>query len=208
MSGHKRTKVERENDLARIADLHADGLSQREIAELIGVSQVQICKDLKEIYVRWAETEPPKKLAVTKGRLLTEIALNKKIMKQAWRDSLKPKETVAKKQVSTPGPVVGAGEAAQQQPDRERNEATLKTEDRDGNVSFMREVREYITLELDGHGLRKKAVEISGAEDGPPIRFINICRPASIPPPAPLGSDQPASPEADASPPPAIPKLT
>jgi hypothetical protein len=184
MPGHKRTKRQREQDLLIIAEMHAAGASQGEIAERFGLTQPQICQDLKLVQKLWSEDDK-KKLVIIKNRLLAEISANKKVMRQAWRDSLKPKDTVSKKQVSTPGGVMGAGDDAKQEPDKERNEASLKTEDRDGNAAFMREVREYIAMELDVHGLRKKAVEMSGSEDGPPVqlRFFEVCRPESVPRP-------------------------
>jgi predicted DNA-binding protein YlxM (UPF0122 family) len=208
MPGHSRTKGQRENDLVRIAEMHAQDMSQSEIAAALSVTQQQISHDLKEIYRRWAEPNP-KKLGVIKARLLTEIRLNKKIMRQAWRDSLKPKETASKKQVSTPGGVVAAGEDAR--PDRERNEASLKTEERDGNVAFMREVREYISLEIKLHGLNAPE-QLAVTDGGAPIKFIEIHRPASVPPPpiAPIGTTEASLPEGNADAgeaPPIIPKI-
>jgi hypothetical protein len=179
MSSHRRTKLQRENDYARIAELHAQGLSQREIAEQIGVSQVQICKDLKEIYRRWREPDKTK-LPIVKARLLAEIAANKKAMRQAWRDSLKPKEVTSQKQVSVTGEAKEGADGEVASGDRERKEASLRTEDRDGNVAYMREIREYIALECKMHGLfAPEQVQHSGGDA--PIRIIEIIRPSPGP---------------------------
>jgi hypothetical protein len=207
MRGRKRTRAQREDDLVRIADMHSLEMSQSEIAGALGYTQQQISHDLKEIYRRWSV--PGKlNLEAIKARLLLEIKANKKAMRKAWERSQATKETTTQKQIKTPGGVVGAGEDARVEPDKERQEASLKAEGRDGSVCFMREVREYISLEIDIHGLRKKSVEVSGAEDGPPIKFIAICSPASRPATGPAAITTPSPAEPDTAPPPAIPKLT
>jgi predicted DNA-binding protein YlxM (UPF0122 family) len=173
-----RTKNLREEQLPRIAELHAEGLSQREIAAQFGLSQSQICHDLKLIYERWAQPDP-RTLQVIKNKMLAEIAANKRVCRQAWRDSLKPKETISQKQVSTPGEVAGDGEHG---PDRNRDEIGKRVEERNGNVAFLRELREYMAMECKIHGLdAAHKVEMSGT-DGPPIRIIEVVLPASVPP--------------------------
>ena len=54
MPARKRTKAQREDDLLRIAEMHAQVMSQSEIAAVFGVTQPQICHDLKEIHRRWS----------------------------------------------------------------------------------------------------------------------------------------------------------
>ncbi len=53
--GPTRTKTQREADRAETARLDRMGFSQREIAQRIGVSSVQICHDLKTIRKRYVE---------------------------------------------------------------------------------------------------------------------------------------------------------
>jgi len=135
MPGHKRTKKHREEQLVRIAEMHASGMPQREIATQFGLTQGQICRDLKEIYQRWAAADSKPDLKVIRQRILAKLADLEKTYRQAWLDSLKPKEIVSKKQVSIPGEATGAGANLKTSADRERNEASLRTEERDGNVA-------------------------------------------------------------------------
>jgi len=90
MGGHKRTKQQREEELVWIAEMHGADLSQREITAALSLSQVQICKDLKEIYRRWAAGDKTT-LPVLKARLLAEIRGHKRLARKAWSDSLNPK---------------------------------------------------------------------------------------------------------------------
>jgi hypothetical protein len=135
------------------------------------VSQSQISKDVAAVYERWAERDA-KARTVAKGRLLNEIQLNKRIMRDAWEDSLKPREITSQKQIKTPGGIVGDGNDAKTEPDKERHEASLRTEQRDGNVAFMKEVREYIEMEAKILGLYAP----EPPEDHPreQIRFIYV----------------------------------
>jgi predicted transcriptional regulator len=55
MAAPKRTKFQRESDLARIAKMHLEQMSQYEIAAELGLSQPQVNYDLKEIEKRWRE---------------------------------------------------------------------------------------------------------------------------------------------------------
>jgi hypothetical protein len=50
----KRTPFERERDLEREARLYLEGLTQQEIAEVVGVSQQQVSDDLAEVRQRWS----------------------------------------------------------------------------------------------------------------------------------------------------------
>jgi hypothetical protein len=58
----------------------------------------------------------------------------------------------------------------------------LRTEERDGSVAFLRE-DQGVKAECEVHGLIGKKVEISGSEDGQPVRssssrftVLNLCR--------------------------------
>jgi hypothetical protein len=173
----KRTKFQREDDLVQIADLHLRGVRQVEIARRFGLSKAQICKDLAAVHARWRETSKPD-LETIKCRQLTKLEMLQKMHWEAWEVSQRPKEIVSKKQISTPGTTDG-----QEQADRERNEASIRTEERDGSVAFLKEVRECIKMECEIHGLTGRKVELTGSENGPPIQFIEVRRPPSAPPP-------------------------
>jgi transposase len=145
----KRAQGQRLHDLAVVADMLAKGMRQTEIAKHFNVSQSQISRDVAAVYEMWAERDA-KAIAMAKSKLLTEIQINKKVMRQAWEDSLKPREITSQKQVTTPGGARGkAGEEGDSEPDKERQEASLRTEQRDGNVQFMKELREYMRFEAE-----------------------------------------------------------
>jgi len=178
MPGHKRTKRQRQEDLVVIAEMCASGMSQREIADHFGLSQPQICHDLKKVYELWSEQDK-RKLTFIKNKVLAEISANKKEMRKAWRDSLKPKEKSSQKRISASAGVQGA-ENEQPAADRERSEVGLVTEDPHPNVPAMREVREYIKLECEIYGLINRKVEIGGDDNAPPIRIINVHEPKDV----------------------------
>jgi hypothetical protein len=180
MPGHKRTKLGREEQLPAIAQMHLDGFSQREIAAHFGLDQSQICHDLKLIARRWKEPDP-RKLMEIKNRLLTEIAGHKKAMKETWRNSLKQRETISKKQANTSGGVVGEGDKAKVKSDQERSEVSQKLEDPVPNVQAMRLVLDYLKLECEIHGLINRKFELKADEDAPPIRFIYVHEPPDVP---------------------------
>jgi hypothetical protein len=98
----------------------------------------------------WAERDA-KAIAIAKSKLLTEIQINKKVMRQAWEDSLR--EITSQKQITTPGGARGKAEEDDSEPNKERQEASLRTEQRDGNVQFMRELRECMRFEAEILGL-------------------------------------------------------
>jgi hypothetical protein len=57
MAANKRTKTQREAALARVAELDRDGFGQVAIARMLGVSQPQICYDLKQVRKRYRKTQ-------------------------------------------------------------------------------------------------------------------------------------------------------
>jgi hypothetical protein len=187
----KRTSQQREDELLVVAEMHAKHRTQREIAAHLGVSHQQICKDLKEIYRRWAEPDKPS-LAFYKARMLAKIRFHEKRMEHAWLGSLKPKETVSKKQVSTPGGVSGEGE--QPSPDRERNEASLRTEERDGNPAFLHSIEWCMEQEIKLRGLdAPQVLELEARKPLQFIRLIPVKRGENEPPPDPATGAPPGT---------------
>lgn len=55
--GRKRTRDERERDLAKIAEHYLRGYSHEQIAERVGLSRQQIGYDLKVLRERWRESQ-------------------------------------------------------------------------------------------------------------------------------------------------------
>lgn len=92
-SGSKRTKKQLERDRAETARLYLMGLPQYKIAEQIGVTQQQICYDLKRIRENWLKSALVDFNEV-KGRELDRIDLLEKEAWDAWRRSQLNAETV------------------------------------------------------------------------------------------------------------------
>jgi hypothetical protein len=79
-AGPKRTRTQREADLAETARLDRMGFSQREIAERIGVSSVQICFDLRKLRKRYVE-----QANVHAGERIGELlASYRDVRREAW----------------------------------------------------------------------------------------------------------------------------
>ena len=85
-AGPRRTKTQREADLAETARLDRLGYSQREIAAKIGVSCVQICYDLRTIRKRYARQamEHTRELVGETLALLRDV---RKEAHEAWERS-------------------------------------------------------------------------------------------------------------------------
>jgi hypothetical protein len=171
MSGHKRTKLRREDDLVRIAKLHADDLSQREIAVVFGVSQVQICKDTKEIYRRWAEPDK-RTLTFYKERMLAKVGSHEKLARGLLADSRKPKERHEVSLRRAPGGVVGEGEAAQAFSDKDVVSKKHVTESQSGNPAYLKSIEWCMDREIKLRGL--DAPQKLELEARKPIQFIEV----------------------------------
>lgn len=80
MAENKRTKEVRENDLVKISKLYLQGKTQREIAQVIGVSRVQISYDLKQIFTEWKA----ERISTFEERLLLELSKIDFLESEAW----------------------------------------------------------------------------------------------------------------------------
>jgi hypothetical protein len=92
-AGPKRTRTQREADLAETARLDRMGLTQRQIAERIGVSSVQICFDLRKLRKRYVE-----QANVRAGEKIGELLQSYRDVRQqallAWEKSWQDAERV------------------------------------------------------------------------------------------------------------------
>src|SRR5262245_27868678 len=80
-AGPKRTRTQREADLAETARLDRMGFTQREIAERIGVSSVQICFDLRKLRKRYVE-----QANVHAGEKIGELLAGyRDVRREAWQ---------------------------------------------------------------------------------------------------------------------------
>lgn len=75
MAGPRRTKLERERDLATLAEHYLHGKTQAEIAELMGVTQQQISYDLRALQRQWQKSGILD-FGAAKGRELARIDAN------------------------------------------------------------------------------------------------------------------------------------
>jgi hypothetical protein len=171
MSAHKRSKLERENDLLTIAEMHANHVPQRKIADLFGITQGQISRDVKEIYKRWAEPDKTS-LATCRARMLAKIRSHEKLSRELLNDSRKPRERNEASLRSEPGGIGGDGEAAQATPDKEVVSKKQTTEGQCGNPSYLKSIEWCMEQEIKLRGLT--APQKLEFETTQPIQFINV----------------------------------
>jgi predicted transcriptional regulator len=79
----QRSKLERERDLLKTAELYLQGKTQCEIAGVLGVSQPTISKDLKELQKRWLE-KSVKAIDERKAEELAKIDQLERTHWEAW----------------------------------------------------------------------------------------------------------------------------
>lgn len=101
MAAPKRSSIQRENDLPKIAKQYLQGIPQARIAKELGISQPQICADLKVIRSRWRESSI-RDFDVAKSEELAKIDLVETQAWEAWEESKKLKTTTTKKTGTTP----------------------------------------------------------------------------------------------------------
>jgi predicted transcriptional regulator len=85
----------------RVAQLAAQGRTQLEIADELGVSQPTICADLNEIHAQWRKATE----AETAERIAREIAVIEEIRRAAWEGWARSQQDQVRKRVKrTAGP--------------------------------------------------------------------------------------------------------
>jgi hypothetical protein len=138
MSGHKRTKAERERDLDKIAALYLGERTQAEIAAQLGVSRQQIGYDLKTLQERWLASSLSS-FDANKARELAKIHRLERMYLDAWDRSCEEKQTTSTART--------LGESSK------RGKASLRKESRDGNPAFLEGVRWCIAERIKLRGL-------------------------------------------------------
>jgi hypothetical protein len=103
--------------------------------------------------------------------MLAKIEFHELRCEKAWERSQKTKETTTRKQVKTPG-VVGAGEDVRVEPGTERNEASLRAEERDGNPAFLKSIEWAIDRQCKLLGL--DAAQQHEREAITPIQLVEV----------------------------------
>jgi predicted transcriptional regulator len=81
----------------RVAQLAAQGRTQLEIADELGVSQPTICADLNEIHSQWRKSAE----AETAERIAREIAMIEEIRRAAWEGWARSQQDEERKRVKT-----------------------------------------------------------------------------------------------------------
>jgi hypothetical protein len=127
----KRSRWQREKDLAEITNLYLLGKTQRDIAGIIcedrdySLSQQQISADLSEVQRRWRESSV-RDFDELKGRELARIDLLERTYWAAWEESRKRRER------RKTGRVSGAAQ---------RDTAEIVTEDQIGDHRFLQGIQ-------------------------------------------------------------------
>lgn len=101
MAAPKRTKIQREKDLLRTAELYLKGWPQYEIARELKVSQPQIAYDIKDLISRWKE-KAVMNIDERKAEELAKIDRLEAEYWKGWEDSRRPTK-VSTAQATTAG---------------------------------------------------------------------------------------------------------
>ena len=81
VAGPKRTKTQREADLVAMARLDLHGHSTREIGRELGLSHVQVARDLKKLRLRFAAES----LQARREAVVEKLAQLRDVRAEAWR---------------------------------------------------------------------------------------------------------------------------
>lgn len=154
----KRSKIQREHDLARIAELYLKGHTQAEIGDALGLTQQIISRDLATLQTRWEESASIAMDAAKSKELARLDALEREYW-QAWRRSL---EQVTKTKTKR---------------NHMGDEAVVMREETSGNAAFLAGVQNCIDQRCRILGLyaASKAV-VSGDKENPVQHAINYIR--------------------------------
>lgn len=125
MTGPKRTKVERVQDRALIADLLLKNWTQTAIGEHLKLSQSQVSRELRRIKEEWKK-QSERDFDLSVEQELKRLELIERTYWQAWDKSLQPKESTSSEKK---GSEVKVGK---------------RTEQRAGNPQFLKGVMECI----------------------------------------------------------------
>jgi hypothetical protein len=158
MAARKRTPFQREEDLVQITRLYLQGRTQRDIAEVVGVSQGQVNHDLKLIQTRWRESSIMD-MNEAKQRELARLDELEREYWAAWEQS-KNERTRARQESD--------GKSKDGKPNVVR--ATMEREQRDGNPAFLAGVMSCIERRCKLLGLDAPVKSELTGKDGGPIK--------------------------------------
>ena len=128
MARGRRSTVQREHDLAVIAERYLHGYRQQDIAIELDLSQPTVSNDLQTLYGRWQESALMD-VDEAKARELARIDELEYTYWQEWEASKAPKEITATKKTSRPDD--------QGKPMPEKAEASIRKEERLGDPRYL-----------------------------------------------------------------------
>lgn len=125
-ASNRRTRKERERDLAKISEHYLRGYTQAQIGEILGFTQQQISLDLKEMQKRWKESAL-RNFDEAKAQELAKIDNLELEYWEAWHNSRGQKKVSSTERADT-----ASGQ---------RNKAQIRTEDMQSDPRFLEGVR-------------------------------------------------------------------
>lgn len=150
MSEHKqRTAEQRQSDHLRISEMLVQGLSQKEIAQELGLSKYTVCRDIKRIEKLRLKLMC-KNLDAVRAREIAKLDLMEKEAWAAWNKSKQPRTSKS----VTKGTML--------------NKAQVKIEERVGDKGFMDIILECQARRAKLQGLDAPA-RVDLTSDGQPI---------------------------------------
>jgi transposase len=203
-SVRKRTNLEREDHLHKIAGLYLEGRSQKEIAERFGLSKSQISRDLKEIHQRWKSEIGNEKTLILRAKELERIDHLEDKASKAFERSCMAEETQSQEKISPDAAENVAGSRAKKARTAQggRLKASIRTKDRDGNPAFLRVIAECIKMRCALLGVEApKKKEHSSGDKPVQLQYIEVIRPS----PGAVSPESPPEPPALQPPPPPPP---
>src|SRR5579864_3671845 len=110
-SVRKRSNLEREDHLHQIAVLQLEGRSQKEIADRLGLSKSQICRDLKTIQQRRKSEFGNEDTRALAAKEIARIDRVEEMASQAYERSCIPEEIQSQEKISpNPGEIVAGSQ--------------------------------------------------------------------------------------------------
>jgi predicted transcriptional regulator len=134
MATNKRTPIERESDLVKIAGLYFQGKTQADIAKELTITQQQVSYDLKSLQTRWVEAGK-ELIDAAKGRELAKIDNLEREYWQAYKLSQKEFRSVSAKRNRIAVPEVENGKTVTKT--GKITELNVKRENRVGDARYL-----------------------------------------------------------------------
>jgi hypothetical protein len=185
MPAHKRTKLQRDRELVRVTKLWVLGHSQRDIAAKFGITQQQVCHDLKEVRKRLLPLTADEMNEARSARLL-DLAVIKLEYLEEWERSKKDKETQFQEKSTTPVRGNGKGKKGAWE---DRTKAALRREGRCANAAYLNGAVKVVQEECRIAGLYAPTKLKHEGGDKPAqlqlVEVVQVVRPSPKPEPEP-----------------------